>query len=48
MAACKELLSENSTLLPGPGHPVGVQLGGGKRGKTTDDVRGFDVKVQLA
>lgn len=48
MAACEELLSEDGTLLPGPGHPVGVQLGGGKRGKTTDDVGGFNEKVQLA
>lgn len=48
MATCKELLSEDGTLLPGPGHPVGVQLGSAERGKTTDDVGGFSVSVQLA
>lgn len=33
MAPCKELLSENGALLPGPGRPVGVQLGSTKRGE---------------
>lgn len=45
VAACKERLSEDGTLLPGPGRPVGVQLGGAKRGQTTDDVGGFSVSV---